>query len=65
MLAEQADTCPMCGHLISECRDPRTAGQWQVVEQTCEPSRVTDATRHNLTESGVTKRGLVLLTRRT
>ena len=39
LLAERADACPMCGHPMSQCRDPRTAGSWEVVPGTCEPDR--------------------------
>lgn len=63
LLEEQAETCPSCGHLMSECRDPRTAGRWQVTEEVCQPSRVTQAAAESVNEAG--KRGVLLKTRRT
>lgn len=60
--AEEDETCPQCGHLISECRDPKTAGSWRVVEQICEPSRVAQAAAENAFESK--RRGVLFLTQR-
>ena len=59
LLAERADACPMCGHPMSQCRDPRTAGSWEVVPGTCEPSRVAQAVMEDNK-----RRGLVVMTRR-
>lgn len=63
LLAERADTCSACGHQISECRNPKTAGTWTVTEQICEPSRVAQAAAENNSEKK--KRGVQYLTRRT
>ena len=52
LLAERAETCPMCGHLMSECRDPKTAGSWTVTEVICEASRVAQATAENSKSRG-------------
>jgi len=62
LLAEQRDTCPMCGHPMSQCRDEKTAGGWTVIEEVCQPSRVAQAVAHNVAESK--KRGVALLTKR-
>lgn len=40
LLAEEAETCSSCGQPISECRDPASAGQWSVVTDWCQASRV-------------------------
>jgi hypothetical protein len=50
---------------MSECRDPRTAGSWEVLEQICQPSRVTQAVAEGIRESKTKRRGVMLLTRRT
>lgn len=63
LLAEQAETCVSCGHPISECRDPETRGMWTVVEETCWPSVVAQATAQNVHEAK--RRGVMLATRRT
>jgi len=60
LLAERAETCSMCGHLMSECRDKKTAGSWLVIEDICQPSRVAQATVENSKT-----RGAVFSTRRT
>ena len=65
LLAEQRETCPMCGHQMSECRDPRTARTWQVREEICQPSVILQATRDNAAEAKQKRRGVVLMTRRT
>jgi hypothetical protein len=62
LLAEQAETCSMCGHQTSQCRDPKTAGSWQVVQEVCQPSRVAQAVAENLAETKT--RGVQLSTRR-
>lgn len=62
LLAEKADTCPSCGHPMSVCRDPSTAGTWQVEEQICEPTRIAQAVAENNAEAK--RRGVMLLTRR-
>lgn len=59
LLAERAETCSMCGHLMSECRDSRTAGTWSVFEDVCQPSRVAQAWAE-----GSKTRGAVILTHR-
>lgn len=56
--AEQAETCSMCGHPLSVCRDPNR--RWTVKEDICQPSRVAQAMAENAREAG--KRGVVLLT---
>lgn len=61
LLEEQQETCSMCGHLVSECRDPRTGGHWQVVTEICEPGRVALAFAEDNREA----RGLHVYTRRT
>lgn len=63
LLAERKDTCPQCGHLVSECRDPKTAGSWTVIEEICQPSRVAQAKAEEVFERK--RRGVVLMTRRT
>lgn len=63
LLAEQRETCPMCGHPMSVCRDQNTAGQWQVKEQICQPSRISQAAAESVSESK--RRGVVLMTKRT
>jgi len=50
----------MCGHPMSVCRDPRTAGTWTVQRDTCYPSQVAQA----VMEDG-RRRGEVIMTRRT
>jgi hypothetical protein len=65
LLAERRETCSECGHPTSQCRDPKTAGHWQVVRSICEPSRVAQAEASNMAESKVKQRGVVLSTRRT
>jgi hypothetical protein len=62
LLEERAETCSMCGHPMSVCRDPRTAGTWQVVEEICQPSRVAQAASENAHERKA--RGVVISTRR-
>jgi len=59
LLAERAAVCSLCGHPMSECRDPKTAGTWQVLQEVCQPSRVAQAVAE---EAG---RGVVLTTKRT
>lgn len=63
LLAEQRETCSSCGHPMSACRDPKTAGSWQVVEDVCQPTRVAQAAAENA--AGSKRRGVVLMTRRT
>ena len=62
-LEEQAEICDMCGHPMSVCRDPKTAGSWMVVRGTCEASRVAQAEMENDQKAGG-KRGVVYSTRR-
>jgi hypothetical protein len=61
LLAEQRETCSTCGHQMSECRDPRTAGRWQVLTEVCQPGRVAQAVAEDNREA----RGLHVFTRRT
>jgi hypothetical protein len=63
LLAERRDTCPSCGHPMSQCRDRRTAGTWQVVQEVCQPTRVAQAVAEDVRDSK--RRGVVLLTRQT
>jgi hypothetical protein len=63
LLAEQAATCPSCGHPISECRDPKTAGTWEVVQEVCQPSVVAQVTSEQAAEAK--RRGVQIATRRT
>lgn len=62
--AEEAERCPECGHPMSVCRDPRTAGQWRVIEGICEASRMAQAIAENNRKDEHPRRGLVLSTRR-
>ena len=57
-LAEKAETCPSCGHPMSVCRDPRTAGRWRVIESICQPSRVRQAKAEDAVKAK--RRGLLL-----
>lgn len=63
LLAERRETCPLCGHPMAVCRDPRTAGTWQVKEEVCQPSRISQAAAESVRESK--RRGVVLMTKRT
>lgn len=63
LLAEQREVCPLCHHPMSVCRDPRTAGSWEVMEEICQPSRVSQAAAEAVRESK--RRGVVVMTRRT
>jgi hypothetical protein len=63
LLEERAGACGSCGHPLSECRDPKTAGTWEVIEDICQPSRVAQAVSEDLSASK--RRGIVLMTRRT
>lgn len=63
LLAERKETCPSCGHPMSVCRDPATAGKWTVVQTVCQPTRIAQAEAENVAKSK--KRGVVLSTRRT
>ena len=63
LLAERKDICPSCGHSMSVCRDPSTAGSWTVVQHVCQPSRIAQAVSEDVAKSK--KRGVVLSTRRT
>lgn len=60
-LAEQKATCSNCGHPVSVCRDPSTAGRWEVVESQCEPGRVLAAHAENVAEAN--RRGVLLGTK--
>lgn len=61
LLAEQRETCSACGHPMSVCRDPRMT--WQVIEEVCGPSRISQAAAENVRESK--RRGVMLATRQT
>ena len=63
LLAERRDICPQCGHPMSQCRDPATAGSWTVVTDICQPGRVAQAVAAEVSESK--RRGVVIGTRRT
>jgi hypothetical protein len=65
LLAEQKDTCPSCGHLMSVCRDPATAGTWHVREEICQPSRILQAVAEDVAKSKPKRRGVMLASRRT
>ena len=65
LLAEHNDTCASCGHPKALCRDPKTAGTWQVVREICQPSRVAQAVQDNDADSKRSQRGLQIVTRRT
>jgi len=62
-LDEQDDLCPTCGHPKTLCRDPATAGTWEVVQEICQPGRVAQAAAENAAEQR--RRGVVISTRRT
>jgi len=62
LLEERAETCPECGHLKSACRDPKTAGSWQVDVQTCQPSVVAQVRAEQIHEAK--QRGRVIMTKR-
>jgi MinD superfamily P-loop ATPase len=63
LLEERAETCSSCGHPTSVCRDHNTAGHWDVVEDTCEASRVAEAVMENNVKAEVKRRGLIVSTR--
>ena len=63
LLAERKGTCTSCGHPMSVCRDPATAGSWTVVQDVCQPTRVAQAAFEDVAKSK--KRGVVVSTRRT
>ena len=64
LLEYRADTCKSCGHQMSECQDPKTAGSWQVLTHVCEPSRVVEATLDNARSEDRKQRGVMYATRR-
>lgn len=63
-MAEERETCRSCGHPMSECRDPATAGTWRVHEEICQASVVSQATADNYAEDSRPRRGLQLYTSR-
>jgi hypothetical protein len=65
LLAERKDVCPSCGHPMSVCRDPSTAGSWTVVQEVCQPTRVAQAEAEKVAEAKPKKRGVVFKTKRT
>lgn len=62
LLADRAETCSQCDHPMSMCRDPKSAGQWQVLQDVCQASRVAQAVAEDVHKTK--KRGVVLSTRR-
>lgn len=59
--AEVAEVCPGCGLPLDECRDPKSAGKWRVVENQCEACRIGEAHADNEAESarsGSKRRGV-------
>lgn len=63
LVAEKRETCNQCGHPMSQCRDKKTAGHWQVVEEICQPSRVAQVRAEENAKDK--RRGVVVMTRRT
>jgi hypothetical protein len=63
--AEVRETCSICGHQVSVCRDKKTAGTWQVIPSVCQPGLVMAAYADNAAESKKSMRGVVLGSRRT
>lgn len=61
-MEEEREVCPSCGHLMSECRDPKTAGTWTVETEICQASRVAQAVAEDKDGKA---RGVHYLTRRT
>lgn len=59
---QEAETCTMCGHPMSECRDPKTEQTWSVVEEICQPSRIAQAVADNNAKAEKKVRGVVLKT---
>jgi hypothetical protein len=62
-LAEVDEVCGGCGNPLDECRDPKTAGKWQIVESQCEACRIAEADADNRAEAaqqtkGAKRRGL-------
>lgn len=58
--AEQAESCPGCGHPMDESRDPATERTWRIVRAQCNACLVLDAERHNLAEAKRPVNGLYL-----
>jgi len=63
LLAERRETCSQRGHPMSQCRDKKTAGSWQVIEDVCQPTRVAQAVAKDVARAG--RNGVVLSTRLT
>jgi hypothetical protein len=63
LLAERRETCSQCGHPMSQCRDKKTAGTWQVITDVCYPTQVAQARARDIAKEG--RNGVVLSTRRT
>lgn len=63
LLAERRETCSECGHPMSLCRDPSTAGRWQVMENVCQATRVAQAVAEDVAQGK--RRGVVLSTKLT
>lgn len=61
LLHVEEETCEICGHPKSECRDQKTAGTWQVLTEICQPGRVAQA----VAEDNKGSRGVVYMTKRT
>ena len=64
LLAEQKETCSTCGHPMSICRDPKTAGTWSIVETICQPGRIIAAHVENAAKAGNPMRGVLVGSRR-
>ncbi len=63
LLQIEEDTCEICGHPKSECRDESTAGSWDVLTEVCQPGRMQRAMAEGV--SGKNARGLIYMTKRT
>lgn len=42
--------CGGCGNPLDECRDPKTARTWQVIDETCQACLVGEAAAGNRAE---------------
>lgn len=50
-IAERDEVCQGCGNPLDECRDPKTARSWRVVEETCQACLVAEAVADNRAEA--------------
>ncbi|QDY06171.1 hypothetical protein FJK98_02495 [Micromonospora sp. HM134] len=62
-LVEQREACPGCGLPLDECRDPKSAGSWTPLVDTCQACVVAQAEMDNQTE-GPRRRGVYVGVRR-